>query len=144
MSRCEYCIDEVCVNADCPMCADFCPVPDEDEGICRFEKRVTSTGKIKIYIAGKISGDNKYKQKFKKTKEKYEKEGHIVLNPACLPEGMKKSDYMRICFAMIDSADMVIFLPDYTDSKGAQVELCYCKYIEKSIDFIGDNNEMPI
>ena len=36
---CKYCQgDEVCVNADCPMCADFCPVPDT-EGVCRFEDR---------------------------------------------------------------------------------------------------------
>lgn len=39
MSKCEYCIDEVCVNADCPLCADFCPVPDDDTGICSFKKR---------------------------------------------------------------------------------------------------------
>ena len=38
MSKCEYCIDEVCVNADCPVCADFCPVVNEPE-ICRYEKR---------------------------------------------------------------------------------------------------------
>ena len=30
--------DEVCVNADCPMRDDFCPVPDIP-GVCRFEER---------------------------------------------------------------------------------------------------------
>ena len=36
---CKYCQgDEVCVNADCPMCCDFCPVPDIP-GVCRFEER---------------------------------------------------------------------------------------------------------
>ena len=35
---CKYCQDEVCVNADCPMCADFCPVVDYP-GVCRFEER---------------------------------------------------------------------------------------------------------
>ena len=36
---CKYCQgDEVCVNADCPMRADFCPVPDIP-GVCRFEER---------------------------------------------------------------------------------------------------------
>ena len=38
MNKCEYCIDEVCVNADCPICADFCPVVNEPE-VCRYEKR---------------------------------------------------------------------------------------------------------
>ena len=38
MPDCKYCLEEVCVNADCPMCADFCPVPDII-GVCRFEER---------------------------------------------------------------------------------------------------------
>ena len=39
MTDCKYCqVAEVCVNADCPMCCDFCPVPDIP-GVCRFEER---------------------------------------------------------------------------------------------------------
>ena len=39
MADCKYCQgDEVCVNADCPMCCDFCPVVDVP-GVCRFEER---------------------------------------------------------------------------------------------------------
>ena len=33
---CKYCKDEVCVNADCPLCADYCPVIDVP-GVCRYE-----------------------------------------------------------------------------------------------------------
>lgn len=28
MPDCKYCQGEICVNADCPMCADYCPVVD--------------------------------------------------------------------------------------------------------------------
>lgn len=38
MTDCKYCQDEVCVNYECPMCADFCPVVDVP-GVCRFEER---------------------------------------------------------------------------------------------------------
>ena len=38
MDDCKYCQDEICVNADCPMCCDFCPVVDVP-GVCRFEER---------------------------------------------------------------------------------------------------------
>ena len=38
MADCKWCQDEICVNADCPMCCDYCPVPDID-GVCRFEDR---------------------------------------------------------------------------------------------------------
>jgi hypothetical protein len=31
-------MDEICVNDDCPVCADYCPVPDTD-GVCRYEDR---------------------------------------------------------------------------------------------------------
>ena len=36
---CKYCKDEFCVNAECPMRADYCPVPDIT-GVCRYEERV--------------------------------------------------------------------------------------------------------
>lgn len=87
----------------------------------------------KIYIAGKISGDPDYREKFERCARHYEEQGHIVLNPAALPERMSKSDYMRICLAMIDVADVVVFLPDAANSEGARLEWDYCRYIGKPI-----------
>lgn len=87
----------------------------------------------KIYIAGKIAGDLDYKSKFGIVAEDYRKMGYAVLNPARMPKGMQKADYMRICFAMIDTADVVIFLPGYETSPGAQLELQYCLYIDKDV-----------
>lgn len=42
-------LDEVCVNADCPMCADYCPVADYP-GVCRFEER----GEAEDFPASKL------------------------------------------------------------------------------------------
>lgn len=89
--------------------------------------------KPKIYIAGKITGDSDYESKFEVAAQEYRKEGYIVLNPAVLPVGLHPADYMRICFAMIDSADVVALLPDYQKSVGAQLELQYCLYIDKEV-----------
>ena len=89
--------------------------------------------KTKIYIAGKITGDPNYKAKFEAAAEEYQKKGCIVLNPTWLPGGMQPADYMRICFAMIDTADVVAFLPGYETSPGAQLELQYCLYTDKSV-----------
>lgn len=36
--KCKFEQDEICVNADCPLCADFCPVRDTS-GVCKFEER---------------------------------------------------------------------------------------------------------
>ena len=38
MTECKYNKNEFCTNDQCPMCADYCPVPDT-EGVCKFEER---------------------------------------------------------------------------------------------------------
>ena len=38
MPECKWMKDEICVNADCPMRADYCPVAN-DPGVCRYEER---------------------------------------------------------------------------------------------------------
>lgn len=86
---------------------------------------------MKAYIAGKITGDLNYQHKFSIGQQALEHEGFTVLNPADLPEGMFPTDYMRICFAMIDVADVVAFLPDWYESRGARLENDYCQYTGK-------------
>ena len=38
-NECKYCVDGICVNADSPLRADYCPVPDVD-GVCIYERRM--------------------------------------------------------------------------------------------------------
>ena len=93
---------------------------------------------MKIYIAGRITGNPNYKAQFKATAAMLQEEGHTVLNPAELPEGMEAADYMRICMAMIDVADAVVFLPDAAESAGARLEMAYCEYIGKEYETWSD------
>lgn len=90
----------------------------------------------KAYLAGKITGCKNYKLYFEYYK-KYleEKIGLIVLDPSSLPSNMRRYDYMKICFAMIDVSDIVYFQPNWTESDGAKLEMEYCKYIHKPIEF---------
>lgn len=90
---------------------------------------------MKVYIAGKIAGDSEYRDKFRAAAAALEEDGNVVLNPAELPEGMSPADYMRICFAMIDSADKVVFFPDTVHSNGAILEHQYCLYIGKDFSW---------
>ncbi len=85
-----------------------------------------------IYLAGKITGNPEYRKQFAAAKAELEAEGHIVLNPAELPEGMSPAAYMRICFAMIDTADELRALPSWYCSRGAKVEMAYADYIGKT------------
>ena len=82
---------------------------------------------MKIYLAGRIAGDGKYRAKFGEAAKAMEEAGHVVLNPATLPDGLDDADYMRICMAMADAADLAVFLPDYRESRGAMVEWAYCQ-----------------
>jgi hypothetical protein len=50
---------------------------------------------MKIYIAGKIAGDRRYRAKFREAAKTLEAAGHVVLNPATLPDGLTDGDYMR-------------------------------------------------
>lgn len=54
---------------------------------------------MKVYIAGKITGDRRYRAKFREAAKALEEAGHVVLNPATLPDGLDDADYMRICMA---------------------------------------------
>lgn len=97
---------------------------------------------MKVYIAGKITGDAEYYAKFALAERRIRDAGHAVLNPAKLPGGMRREDYMRICFAMIDVADEVWTLPDAYMSEGALLEIQYCNYIGKPVRAIATLTEM--
>ena len=75
---------------------------------------------MKIYIAGPITGIIDYKQKFMDAEEKVKAMGHIAINPAFLPEGLR--EYMGICKVMIDQADAIILLDGWEDSEGSLEE----------------------
>lgn len=83
---------------------------------------------VKLYISGPITGIPDYKEKFMAAAKKLEGTGAVVLNPATLPEGMNREDYMRICLSMVDVADVVVMLPGWEDSAGARLERNYAIY----------------
>jgi hypothetical protein len=46
--------------------------------------------------------------------------GHIVLNPARLPDGLTQGEYMDICLAMLRCADAIYMLEGWEHSAGAE------------------------
>ncbi len=77
---------------------------------------------MKVYIAGKITGNEDYRAQFKCREMILKLEGHTVLNPADLPAGLEHHEYMHICRSMIDVSEAVSFLDNWKDSPGAQME----------------------
>ena len=88
---------------------------------------------MKIYIAGKITGDALYKAKFQAEQDRLERAGNTVLNPAKLPAGLENSCYIKLCLTMIDEADAVQMLPDWQESGGAKIEKLYAEYCGKQV-----------
>lgn len=88
--------------------------------------------KFVVYLAGKITGDDEYREKFARYEAMLQRfSGIAVLNPAHAPLGLRPADYMRLAFAQIETADVVCFLPDWGHSAGASLEMQYCRYIGK-------------
>jgi hypothetical protein len=106
-----------------------------DEDITKCKKAcLYYEPKPKVYIAGAISNCPNHKELFAEAHE-HLSYNNTVLDPTILPIGLSRADYMRICFAMIDTADKVYFLSNYKKSEGAMLEYQYCKYIGKDMEF---------
>lgn len=79
----------------------------------------------KVYIAGKITGCENYKENFSRLEKRLLKMGCKVMNPTVLPEGFEHKEYLKVCFAMIDVCDTLCFLDNWGDSPGAIQEFNY-------------------
>lgn len=102
-----------------------------------------------VYIAGGITGVEDYKARFAAAKRMLLRRGgdrvddvaryygspmtDKVLNPAELPEDWPGEVYMDVCLAMIGKADLVAFLPGWEQSRGASLEMQYCRYQGKPV-----------
>lgn len=89
-----------------------------------------------VYISGPIEGVDNYWEAFEQAEEDLIGMGYIPLSPAHLPDGLSNKQYSRIHFAMIDSADAVLFLPGCDQSESSALEAEYCKYVDKPVTFL--------
>jgi len=104
---------------------------------------------VTIYLAGGITDVENYKARFAAAKQMLLREGEDrlismecyygtpradkVLSPAELPEDWPGKVYMDVCLAMIREADLVAFLPGWEQSRGASLEMQYCRYQGKPV-----------
>lgn len=91
-----------------------------------------------IYIAGPMSGIKDFNRPlFNKVAIELAKQGHSVLSPATLPDGLSQGQYMQICLSMVAVADELVMLPEWEQSEGAYIEFLLAKKSGKTIRALG-------
>lgn len=87
-----------------------------------------------IYIAGAMSGIKDHNRPpFNQVATELTEQGHSVLNPATLPDGLSQGQYMQICLPMVAVADELVMLPGWERSEGAYIEFLLAKKSGKTI-----------
>lgn len=108
----------------------------------------------KIYIAGKVTGDPGYKDKFKDAEAQvrdfcfFDKHGvreamadwsgFQPVSPAkFIPEGMGWRWAMALCIIRLIGCSYVYMLQDWQDSRGARKEHRWARFLRKTIIYQG-------
>ena len=94
----------------------------------------------KAYIAGKITNDPNYRNKFAAAEKGIRKMGYVVMSPAIMPDGFEYEDYMTVCFAMLSICDVIFMLPDWAESDGAKVEHEQARKTNKRIEHLTEED----
>ena len=75
-----------------------------------------------IYLSGKISGDENYKEKFAAKEKELTEQGYMVYNPAKHPNMFSWEQFMELDLLALKNCDSIYLLEDWKDSRGAKIE----------------------
>lgn len=95
-----------------------------------------------IYISGPVSGVKNYWEKFEKVEDVVSGLGYTALTPTRLPEDLSPAQRTRICQAMIDASDAVIFLAGWSSCEFSNFESYHCEMVKKPRVLFKDRDQM--
>lgn len=100
----------------------------------------------RIYLSGSITGVPNYKRDFEVVKIELLQKGYRnVVNPSELDEVIANGEYeeyMKMCFALLDMCDVIVMIPGWETSAGANRELGYAVGKGKRVFLWDDESRM--
>lgn len=91
--------------------------------------------KRKIYLSGKITGDEGFAEKFKAKEEELSARGDYVFNPALHPDMFTHGQFMQIDLLALSFCDSIYLMDNWRDSKGARMEFEQSKVLGLDVEF---------
>lgn len=120
----------------CVTCGSELPEGDQVCNECLNRKTIINKKKLRVYIAGKITGlpEAVYKQKFNQVEAQLVRTGHIALNPLNLVhQDLSYDEQLKSCFNLIEISDVVYMMDNWKKSNGARKEHAYANTLDKKI-----------
>jgi|BioPla2DNA2_1021312.scaffolds.fasta_scaffold05473_16 hypothetical protein len=78
---------------------------------------------MRYYISGPMTGVKDFNRPlFNRVTKHYRERGCSVFNPAEMPDGLCYDEYLQMGLNELRTADIVVQLPGWESSKGAQAE----------------------
>lgn len=99
---------------------------------------------MRIYISGKITGLDNYRENFDRIERILKSYGHEVVNPCRVKDiydFFTWDDFMDVDMCMIRRCDAVYFMENWKSSRGATMEHEYAKQLKKETIYEGTLHE---
>lgn len=101
---------------------------------------------MRLYISGKITGDEGYLKKFAEAQVALRSEGYEVVNPSMLEGVVSGIEWSQALYVgmncLIGIADGILMLPDWEESKGACLELGMALGLDMPVYVMKDGKAM--